>query len=556
MLNSLSVKNYALIDSVEIKFHRGLSIITGETGAGKSILLGALSLILGQRADSSVLNDKDNKCIIEGSFSIGNYNLNDFFKENEIDYDNETILRREINQAGKSRAFINDTPVNLNTLHDLGLKLVDIHSQHQNLDLNESGFQLNIIDTFAGNGQLLEQYKADFKEYGRIKKKLEELYAEADKSKEDFEYFKFRFDELEKAKLVEGEKEILEEEHKTLNHTEDIQRNLATIFNFLSENQDSVIFSLNESLKASNQVSSYLPKFQEIANRLESSFIEIKDLATEVELMASKIQFDPERASLVSERLDLLYSLLQKHKTNSIEELISIKEALYKKINDIESFDERLKWLEDNFDNKKAVLEQIAADLSRKRKDTFRSIEEYVKEQLKSLGMPNAIFSISYEQHHDFSLNGRDKINFLFSANKNGEAQNIAKVASGGEISRLMLSIKSLLSKSSNLPTIIFDEIDSGVSGEIADKMGGIMLKMADYMQVVNITHLPQVAAKGKTHYLVYKQDHTDKTITLIKKLNQEERLHEIAKMLSGESMSQQALENAKVLLNDYPLKT
>jgi DNA repair protein RecN (Recombination protein N) len=272
--------------------------------------------------------------------------------------------------------------------------------------------------------------------------------------------------------------------------------------------------------------------------------------------MASKIQFDPERASLVSERLDLLYSLLQKHKTNSIEELISIKEALYKKINDIESFDERLKWLQDNFDNKKAVLEQIAADLSRKRKDTFRSIEEYVKEQLKSLGMPNAIFSISYEQHHDFSLNGRDKINFLFSANKNGEAQNIAKVASGGEISRLMLSIKSLLSKSSNLPTIIFDEIDSGVSGEIADKMGGIMLKMADYMQVVNITHLPQVAAKGKTHYLVYKQDHTDKTITLIKKLNQEERLHEIAKMLSGESMSQQALENAKVLLNDYPLKT
>jgi DNA repair protein RecN (Recombination protein N) len=420
VLNHLSVKNYALIDSVEIDFHKGLSIITGETGAGKSILLDALSLILGQRADSTILKNKDGKCIIEGTFSIGEYDLSDFFIKNEIDFGNETILRREINHDGKSRAFINDTPVNLNTLRELGVKLVDIHSQHQNLDLNESGFQLNIIDTFIGNAELLQKYKSGFKELAQVKKSLDELIANANKSNEDFEYFKFRFDELEKAKLSEGEKEILEDEHKTLSHSEEIQRNLATIFNHLSENPESVISSLNESLKAAGQISSYLPKFDELASRIESSFIEIKDIATEVELLANKIQFDPERAAVVSQRLDSIYSLLQKHKSNSIKELIEIKDGLFRKINDIELFDDRMKELKTNFEQKKSELGSIASNLTNERKAAFNSIEKYVMEQLKSLGMPNSVFSINHEQHDDFTPNGKDKINFLFSANKNG----------------------------------------------------------------------------------------------------------------------------------------
>jgi len=549
VLNHLSVKNYALIDSVEIDFHKGLSIITGETGAGKSILMGALSLILGQRADSSALKNKDGKCIIEGTFAIGNYDLKDFFIANEIDYGQEAVLRREINQDGKSRAFINDTPVNLNTLRDLGVKLVDIHSQHQNLDLNDSGFQLKIIDAHSGNATLLEQYKTCFKEFSSVKKQMDELIALASKSSEDFEYFKFRHDELEKAKLKDGEQESLEEELKTLNHTEEIQRNLTLIFNYLSENQESVIFSLNESQKAANQIAAYLQNFGEISTRIESSFIEIKDIASEIELIANKIHYDPERTAFVSERLDLIYSLFQKHKVDSITGLISIKEDLFKKINDIESFDERLNKLKTSFEKKKQELESLSKNLSEKRKKSFAPIEKYVMEQLRLLGMPNAYFHISHDHLLDFTNIGRDKISFLFSANKNNEAQDIAKVASGGEISRLMLSIKSLLSQSASLPTIVFDEIDTGVSGEIADKMGGIMLNMSDYMQVVNITHLPQVAAKGNAHYLVYKQDSTEKTSTMIKKLNNEERLYEIAKMLSGENLSQQALENAKVLL-------
>ena len=550
MLKHLSVKNYALIDSVEIDFHEGLSIITGETGAGKSILLGALSLILGQRADSSVINNKEGKCIVEGIFLIKNCGLEDFFRDNEIDFDDEAILRREISQDGKSRAFINDTPVNLTVIRDLGVQLIDIHSQHQNLDLNESRFQLNIIDTYSGNTAILDEYKTTYKDYIRTKTNLEKLTGEADKSKEDFEYYKFRFDELEKARLEENEKELLEEEQSTLNHTGEIQQNLATMFNLLSENPESAIFCLNESLKSAHHISGYMPKLGELANRLESAFIEIKDVASEIEILAGKLQFDPQRFASVNERLDLIYNLLQKHKVHSIAELSAIREDLDNKINDIESYDERLKALTEEYIKRKGLLQKLSGELTVKRKASFEAIEKYVMEQLKSLGMPNASFFIRIEELSDFTTTGKDKVNFLFSANKNGEALDIARVASGGEISRLMLSIKSLISQTASLPTIVFDEIDAGVSGDIADKMGSIMLKMANYMQVVNITHLPQVAAKGNTHYLVYKQDIADKTITLIKKLNPEERLTEIAKMLSGENMSPQALENAKVLLN------
>jgi len=549
VLNYLSVKNYALIDSVEISFTDGFSIITGETGAGKSILLGALSLILGQRADINVLKNKELKCIIEGSFSIKGYALEDFFKQNEIDYDDEAILRREINSAGKSRAFINDTPVNLSALQELSTKLIDIHSQHQNLDLNESVFQLNVIDTFAGNTELKKQYKTVYQDFTKLKRQLSQLKESAGRSRDDFEYFQFQFDELEKAKLISDEQELLEEEQKALSHTEDIQRNLSTIFNLISENPESVIASLNESVKAAGLVIQYMPKLTELSQRLESTYIEIKDIAAEIEMYAGQVQFDPERAEFVNDRLNLIYTLQKKHKVSTIEELIQIKNDFYQKINDIESFDERLKEAQAAYDKKFKELESVAGKLSKNRLASFSSIEKYVTEQLNSLGMPNAIFKIAAEKLEEFGPNGIDKINFLFSANKNGEPQNIAKVASGGEISRLMLSIKSLLSKSSGLPTIIFDEIDTGVSGEIADKMGGIMLQMSDNMQVISITHLPQVAAKGTTHYLVYKDEFAEFTSTKIKKLTEDERLKEIAKMLSGENLSQQALENARVLL-------
>lgn len=549
MLNNLSVKNYALIDSVEIDFDAGLSIITGETGAGKSILLGALSLILGQRADISVLKNKEKKCIIEGSFSIAGYSLEPFFQENEIDYENDTVLRREINPAGKSRAFINDTPVNLNTLRELSLRLVDIHSQHQNLNLNESVFQLNIIDTFAGNGEVLTAYSEKYNEYSKLKKQLNELKASAGRSKEDFEYFKFQFEELENVKLVEGEQDALEDEQKALTHSEDIQLNLSNIFNRLSENEGSVLENLNESVKSANQALKFLPKIEDIAKRLESSYIELKDITTEVETIAEKVHFDPERANFVNERLNLIYSLQQKHRVSTIEELIEIKNNLFGKINDIESFDERLEEIQQKHEKCLQQLEKVANKLSVKRKSAKKEIEKYVEAKLQLLGMPGAVFQIDYEENKEYTISGKDKVSFLFSGNKNGTVQNIAKVASGGEISRLMLSIKSLMSKSSGLPTIIFDEIDTGVSGEIADKMGGIILDMSENMQVLNITHLPQVAAKGNTHYLVHKQQTKNSTVTGIKRLNEEERLKEIAKMLSGENLSPQALENAKVLL-------
>jgi len=550
VLNYLSVKNYALIDSLEIEFNKGLSIITGETGAGKSILLGALSLILGQRADGSVLKNKDLKCVIEGSFSIAAYQLEEFFKQNEIDFEPTTVLRREINPAGKSRAFINDTPVNLNVLNDLGVKLVDIHSQHQNLNLNDSGFQLNIIDTFGLNTEILELYKSQFQEYSIIKKKLETLISDADRSKDDFEYFKYQFDELEKAKLLGDEQDALENEQITLNHTGEIQRNLGIIFNLLSENEESVISGLNESFKSANQISLYLSELKNFAERLESTYIEVKDISSEIEKLASHIHFDPDRAVFVNDRLNFIYTLQKKHKVKTVQELIEIKKDFFERINDIESFDERLKALQDSFDKQKKKLGEIAEKLSLKRKKSFPDIEKYVIDQLKTLGMPNAAFQITVEPHQEFTPNGEDKINFLFSANKNSEVQNINKVASGGEISRLMLSIKSLISKSAALPSIIFDEIDTGVSGEIAYKMGSIMLHMSEFMQVISITHLPQVAAKGNTHYKVYKEEGISHTSTRIIKLNDDERLLEIAKMLSGENLSQQALDNAKVLLS------
>ncbi|MEN8120186.1 MAG: DNA repair protein RecN [Bacteroidota bacterium] len=550
MIKSLSIKNYALIDSIEIDFFPGFSIITGETGAGKSILMGALSLITGQRADTSVLKDDTRKCVVEGNFLLTNYGLKEFFAINELDYANETILRREISPAGKSRAFINDTPVNLNILRDLSLKLIDIHSQHQNLNLNQSEFQLKVVDSYASNSDLLSEYQSKFTGYKTIKRQLEGLKTEALQSKDDFEYLNFQFNELESAKIINGEQEELEEESKTLNHTEEIQRNLAVIHNSMSEEDASILLNLKEAYQAASRIIPFYNKIESIEERLNSAFIELKDIDAEVELMLGDIEFDPARIEYVNSRLDLIYSLQQKHKVSSVADLLEIKEQLDKKLQNIISFDDQIDLLEKNLKSTTKELSVLANTLNDNRLNALPDIEKYVSDQLEQLGMPEAQFKIEQETLTEFSINGKDKISFLFTANKNVAVQNISKVASGGEISRLMLSIKSLLSKSIGLPTIIFDEIDTGVSGEIADKMGNIMQNMSENMQVLNITHLPQVAAKGDTHYLVFKGENNQTSATGIKKLSGDERLQELAKMLSGENITKEAIENAKVLLH------
>jgi len=549
MIKSLSIKNYALIDELEIDFSKGFSIITGETGAGKSILMGALSLITGQRADIGVLKNSEKKCVVEGNFLLAGYGLEDFFDENDLDYANESILRREISPAGKSRAFINDTPVTLNVLKELSLKLIDIHSQHQNLNLNQSEFQLKVVDAYAGNFTLREEYRSVFYQYKELKKQLEKLGNEAAKSKDDLDYLSFRFDELEQAKLIDGEQEELEEEAKTLNNTEEIQRNLAIIHTLLNDDEFSVLVKMKEAHQAANRVKDYFLKITELEERLNSSYIELKDIAEEVETMLSDVEYNPERIEYVNSRLDLIYSLQKKHNVSTIAELLEIKEQLDEQLQNIVSFDDRLERLTTELQNTENKLQQLADKLSAKREKVFSEIEKYVAEQLKHLGMPDATFKISNEKQTEFFATGIDKIIFLFSANANISVQNISKVASGGEISRLMLSIKSLLSQSIGLPTIIFDEIDTGVSGEIADRMASIMKNMSQNMQVISITHLPQVAAKGDTHYLVYKEKKGDTDTSNIRKIEGDERVQELAKMLSGENITREAVENAKVLL-------
>jgi len=551
VIKSLSIKNYALIDNIEIDFYNGFSIITGETGAGKSILLGALSLILGQRAETNVLKNKEKKCIIEGNFLIKGYKLESLFKENDLDYDDETLLRREINPNGKSRAFINDSPINLNLLKELAVQLVDIHSQHQNLNLNNSVFQLNIIDIFAKTSNDLDKYQSVFIDYTKTKLELAELKELAVKTKEDYDFFNYQYNEIANAKLQAGEQESLEDESKTLNNSEEIQTNITNVFNLLSENEISVIDNLKEVQSSIEKISNFSSEINEISKRLNSINIEIKDIASEVEIIGGNIVFDAERVEYVNQRLDLIYLLQQKHKVNTVTEILEVKNKLENKLLEIDSYDEKIKKLNKKFEQLSEKIEQLSNNLSKKRKSAFIKIEGYIQAQLSQLGMPDAKFKIEYSKLDTYNKLGKDKINFLFSANKSSDIQDIAKVASGGEISRLMLSIKSLLSKSLKLPTIVFDEIDTGVSGEIADKMGEIMKQMSENMQVVNITHLPQVAAKGDNHYLVYKDTNNNNSATGLKLLSQKERLQELAKMLSGENITDQAIENAKVLLRN-----
>ena len=549
MLQSLKIKNYALIDEIHIDFSPGFITITGETGAGKSILIGALSLILGNRADTSVLKDETQKCIVEASFDISKYDLKTIFDANDIDYDNETIIRREISNKGKSRAFINDTPVNIRVLKELGDNLVDIHSQHQNLILKDNRFQLDILDSYAAHEHLVTDYKNHFYEYRKLKKQFEELKENAEKNKSDLDYYQFQYDQLEKMNLKEGEQEELENELETLNHTEEIKYNLSSAHHLLSNEENSIIVQLREAADSVKKIVEFYPKVKDVGERMESTYIELQDLANEVDVMNENMEHDPERAEFIRQRLDDLYALEHKHNVGSDKELIDIKADIEKKIGEINSYDFKLEDLEKSLEEKKDVLKELADQISDNRKASIPGIESHITDMLKDLGIPNATFRIEQRMMDDFSEYGQDEVRFLFSANKNVDVEEISRVASGGELSRLMLSLKSLLVKTKALPTIIFDEIDSGTSGDIADKMGSIMQNMAATTQVINITHLPQIASKGNYHFLVYKEDDHERTYTDIKQLDQEERVEEIAKMLSGEQLTETALQNAREFL-------
>ncbi|MFA8435202.1 MAG: DNA repair protein RecN [Marinifilaceae bacterium] len=551
MLRSLSIQNYALINQIEIDFNEGFSIITGETGSGKSILLGALSLIIGQRPDVNVLKDKERKCVIEGTFDIRRYNLEHFFQDNDLDFEEETLLRREILPSGKSRAFVNDSPVSIRLLKEIGLRLVDIHSQNQNLALGDSGFQLRIVDTYARHHDLLDKYKIEYRQFCETKDQLAKQTEEAAKAKADLDYFQFQFNQLDEAALKTDEQEELEQELKTLNHSEEIKSNLYKASGILSAEEMSVLPQLKEAEGALSQLQGFTPEVDEMHRRMESVYIELQDLASELEMKSEAIEYDPARIEYLNERLDLIYSLQQKHRVESVAALLQIQCDLEEKIQQITSSDDVIEQLEKQLKQQTVVLEDVADRLSASRADVIPDIENTIVEQLVQLGMPNVSFKVEQQRLEEFHGEGKDRMIFLFSANKNGRLEEISKVASGGEMSRLMLSIKYLISASTALPSIVFDEIDTGVSGEIADKMGLMMQRMSDNIQVISITHLPQIASKGQFHYKVYKADDELETYSNIIRLSSEERVEELAKMLSGSDLTEAAVENARALLNN-----
>ncbi|WP_423148450.1 DNA repair protein RecN [Rubrolithibacter danxiaensis] len=551
MLNRLIINNYALIDNLNIEFSNELNILTGETGAGKSIILGALSLILGQRAESKYFFNQQKKCIIEGVFKIKEYNLHDFFKDNELDYEEETVLRREITSEGKSRAFINDTPVNLGTLKQLGEQLIDIHSQHATLEINDENFQLLVVDTLAGHNLLLRQYQETYKKYKKAAAQLKELLAKRDQAKLDQDYYQFQFDELEKANLFQDEQDVLEQELEVLTHAEEIKRSLLTSNAILNEQDQSALLQLKEALNQLQQAEKFQKNINELAERLKSAVIEIKDISSEIELLEQQIHFNEARLTEINERLTVIYNLQKKHRVTTVTDLITIYNDLSEKLGLIQNNEEEILNLDAEVKELLAELLVQSETLSASRNEVIPGIEERVKQLLEEVGMPNAILKIENVllPEDQLNQNGRNHIRFLFSANKGQEPAPMNKVASGGELSRLMLSIKSLIAKHTALPTIIFDEIDTGISGEVALRVGNIMQKLTENMQVIAITHLPQIASKGKAHYQVYKDEQDEKTRSNIKLLTTNERVTEIAKMLSGENPGEFALQHARELL-------
>lgn len=549
MLKSLHISNYALINELNIDFNDGMSVLTGETGAGKSIIIGALSLVMGQRADGRVIKEGEQKTVVEIGFDVKNYNLKSFFDENELDYSDMTFIRREVLVNGKSRAFINDTPAQLSLLKDLSSKLLDIHSQHENLLLATEDYQLRLVDTVAGNSAELSTYQQAYEAWNSAKINLQKLKKDAEKQSADLDYVQFQLNQLDEAKLVEGEQAELEAELETLSHVEEIKTELQLAESKLESDENNVLSALRETRNALRKITNYLPESEDWEQRIDEALIELKDIASSISSAQERIDFNPERLEFVDIRLGAIIALQKRFKVDSVEELIELRENFRKQVNRITNIDDELSEAEKEVEKCSKLLKEKAEKLTISRKNTAPFIEKQLVEKLLHLGMPNIQFKVSVTETSDYSPNGNNQITFLFSANKNRSVQPVAEIASGGEISRLMLAIKSMLVTKSDLPTIIFDEIDTGVSGDIAGRMGEIMKSMSANSQVIVITHLPQIAGKGTDHFKVYKDNGATETQTFIKRLNDDERIMEIAQMLSGKQVTEAALMNAKELM-------
>lgn len=550
MLKQLYIKNFTLIDELNISLYPGFSVITGETGAGKSIILGAIGLLLGNRADSKAIKAGRDRCVIEAHFDLSRYGMQKFFDDNDIDYDaDDTIIRRELTAAGKSRAFINDTPVSLTRMRELGEQLVDIHSQHQNLLLQKEDFQLNVVDIIAQDADQLKVYQKEYYAYRKAKELLEELKAEIAKNRENEEFMRFQHKELDDANLQEGELEQLEQEAETLSHSEDIKTALYEADSALSGENDSILDKLKNATHQLENICDVYPSMADVAGRMQSSYIELKDIAQEISSSVDHVEFDPNRLDAINTRLDKLYTLQQKFHVETVTELIATRDRIAEQLSHIDNGDEDIEEKEKEVAALLVKAEKQAALLTSIRQKSAKAIEKEMKGRLIPLGIPNVRFEIAFAEK-PLSGNGADKVSFLFSANKSTQLQPVSQVASGGEIARVMLSLKAMISGAVKLPTIIFDEIDTGVSGKIAEKMADIMEEMGlQNRQVLSITHLPQIAAKGSHHYKVLKEETENGTISHMKELNNQERIEEIAQMLSGSDITQAALANAKELL-------
>ncbi len=550
MLRSLYIQNYALIEKLDIDFGSGFSVITGETGAGKSIILGAIGLLLGQRADVKSIRQGAAKCVIEARFEIAGYGMRPFFEENELEYEDECILRREVYASGKSRAFINDTPASLVQMKELGEQLIDVHSQHQNLLLNKEGFQLNVLDILAHDEEELNNYQSLHREWKQVQLDLEDLIVLAEQNKADEDYIRFQLEQLEDAQLAAGEQEELEQEADTLSHAEEIKAGLFRAGQVMNSDEGGLLSALKECLNTMLGLQKVYPSAGELAERLESSYIELKDISQEVSGKEEEIEFNPVRLEEVNDRLNLIYTLQQKHRVTTVDELLALADDYAAKLANITSSDEQIEELKVRSEALYSKVKKQAAVLTKLRTAAAREVEKQMAARLIPLGMPNVRFRVEIGARKEPGVHGADTVNFLFSANKNGALQSISSVASGGEIARVMLSVKAMIAGAVKLPTIVFDEIDTGVSGEIADRMADIMQEMGDSdRQVISITHLPQIAARGRAHYKVYKQDNETETNSHIRRLADEERIEEIAHMLSGATLTDAALNNAKALL-------
>ncbi|OFY95711.1 MAG: DNA repair protein RecN [Bacteroidetes bacterium RIFCSPLOWO2_12_FULL_31_6] len=551
MLLHLSITNYAIIEKLDIDFNNGFTVITGETGAGKSILLGALSLILGNRVDTGVLNDKEKKCVVEGVFKLAATNFQDFFKENDLDFEEETTIRREISSLGKSRAFINDTPVNLNVVKDLAEQLINIHSQHQNLLVKNGNYQLTVVDSYAGILSELEDYEASYKIYQLKKNELVELKNKESKANSEIDFIKFQLNELEVLKLQENEQQQLEEQLDLLNNAEEIKSTLHQANSLLLESEENILRNIKIILQSFSKIAHLSNDYQLIYDRLNTLLIELDDVAREISRFNENVNFDSGNSEYLSNRLNNIYTIEKKHQVTNSNDLLSLLTNFKQELAKIESIEDVILDLEKEVLVLEKELFNKAKDISNKRTKSIPKLTQSIQQSLLELGLPHSNFIIKQQVNNELKSTGIDKIEFLFSANKGFEPEEINKIASGGEISRVMLTIKSILAKSKNLSTVVFDEIDTGVSGDIADKMGNIMKQMSNDIQIITITHLPQVAAKGTHHFRIFKEVKGDKTITDIEILDQEGKINEVAKMLSGKELTKAALENAKNLISN-----